>query len=600
MESPVASFRKLDAVQLSAILAVGGYITLVAILAMAVHMDGQLYFALFDDEMISMRYAYNLAHGSGLVWNPNERIQGITNLGWTFIMALVHLLNLHMSNNSLVIQFLNLIFYLLLVSYVYVSVLRGNGRFAAIAATIMVAFNAPLVIQGINGCETTLQALLISLALLPMMPRDPPQEMPAKCWASPLFAALAFFIRPDGLLIYAVVSLIVLTDFLVVQRHSMKTGFKALALLSVAFGVGLIAATLFGQKLYFGNWLPNTYYLKASADTWDWLRGLRYVSTFAITEKQLPLLLGAVVALVWGLRNRETRLAYLPWSCAFFPWLLYIIWIGGDFFEWGRYFVPVIPLMAVATVIALKRCFVQNMTVTLTASEVGLSFRYWPIFGRHYFGYLLLALVAVQLYAFYFAVSFSCRDWRGYNLSNFRIVHGINRTAPPRDVLIGVYWAGLTPYFLPQYRFHDFLGKCDAHVAHSTAHWGPPGHNKWDYKYSLGQLKPDIIISAFPYDEDSDEEMNERLERKIDHGYWPALWWDPIFRKNYMKQRIELREGPTIECIFTTKRAEDWFKKADELRAKSREKQQIQKPDSEEEYGKIPESDSGESAAPLP
>jgi hypothetical protein len=35
-----------------------------------VAVDGNRYFSLFDDAMISMRYAWNLVHGYGLVWNP--------------------------------------------------------------------------------------------------------------------------------------------------------------------------------------------------------------------------------------------------------------------------------------------------------------------------------------------------------------------------------------------------------------------------------------------------------------------------------------------------------------------------------------------------
>ena len=31
---------------------------------------GERYFVLFDDAMISMRYAKNFAEGNGLVWNP--------------------------------------------------------------------------------------------------------------------------------------------------------------------------------------------------------------------------------------------------------------------------------------------------------------------------------------------------------------------------------------------------------------------------------------------------------------------------------------------------------------------------------------------------
>ncbi len=52
-----------------------------------VAIDGRRYFGLFDDAMISMRYAWNFSHGQGLVWNAGERIEGFTNLLWTLIMS---------------------------------------------------------------------------------------------------------------------------------------------------------------------------------------------------------------------------------------------------------------------------------------------------------------------------------------------------------------------------------------------------------------------------------------------------------------------------------------------------------------------------------
>jgi len=42
---------------------------------------------LFDDAFISFRYAKNLASGMGLVYNPNERVEGYTNFLWTVIFA---------------------------------------------------------------------------------------------------------------------------------------------------------------------------------------------------------------------------------------------------------------------------------------------------------------------------------------------------------------------------------------------------------------------------------------------------------------------------------------------------------------------------------
>ena len=41
-----------------------------------VAVDGRRYFVLVDDAMISMRYAWNLSHGNGLVWNPGEYVEG--------------------------------------------------------------------------------------------------------------------------------------------------------------------------------------------------------------------------------------------------------------------------------------------------------------------------------------------------------------------------------------------------------------------------------------------------------------------------------------------------------------------------------------------
>jgi hypothetical protein len=57
-----------------------------------VAIDGQRYFGLFDDAMISMRYAWNFAHGLGLVWNAGERVEGYSNLLMTLGMSLAALL----------------------------------------------------------------------------------------------------------------------------------------------------------------------------------------------------------------------------------------------------------------------------------------------------------------------------------------------------------------------------------------------------------------------------------------------------------------------------------------------------------------------------
>src|ERR1700750_538681 len=53
----------------------------------AVVTDQGRYYCLFDDAMVSLRYAWNLAHRAGVVWNPGERVEGITSLSWSLYMS---------------------------------------------------------------------------------------------------------------------------------------------------------------------------------------------------------------------------------------------------------------------------------------------------------------------------------------------------------------------------------------------------------------------------------------------------------------------------------------------------------------------------------
>jgi hypothetical protein len=69
----------------------------------SVAIDGHRYFCLLDDSMISMRYAANLAHGHGLVWNPGAPpVEGYTNPLWLLYMALLHMFPLSASAISLI------------------------------------------------------------------------------------------------------------------------------------------------------------------------------------------------------------------------------------------------------------------------------------------------------------------------------------------------------------------------------------------------------------------------------------------------------------------------------------------------------------------
>jgi hypothetical protein len=108
---------------------------------------GIRYFSLFDDEMISMRYAANLAHGFGLVYNPGgDRVEGFSNPLWVLYMALLHLLPVSPPKMSLLVQLTGLA--LLVLNMIVIErlaeSLSGGSRRAGLCAAALTAFYVPL------------------------------------------------------------------------------------------------------------------------------------------------------------------------------------------------------------------------------------------------------------------------------------------------------------------------------------------------------------------------------------------------------------------------------------------------------------------------
>ena len=107
--------------------------------------NGQTYYILFDDAMISMRYAYNLAHGNGWVWNPGEYVEGFTNPLWVGYMALFHLFPIPARTISLYIQLSGLVFLALNLFFVGRIVEEfTSDLFVMLAAVAFTAFYGPL------------------------------------------------------------------------------------------------------------------------------------------------------------------------------------------------------------------------------------------------------------------------------------------------------------------------------------------------------------------------------------------------------------------------------------------------------------------------
>lgn len=420
-----------------------------AIILFAIFYISQIETLLGEDAMISMRYAYNLVNHGELVWNLGEYVQGYTNLGWVLIMAMVHLFQFSFETNAIIIQVLNLA--------VMIGIMAVLKDWIAWG---LVAISGCMYYWGIWGFESNLQALLILIGFF--------SKRNMLIWI-----ALAFVVRADTMILFF--AMIFFAD----NKRELIIG--SLIMLSVfAF-----------QYFYYGDLLPNTFHLKS-----DGSNGLEYFSTFLFGEFiYLPVFIGAMFYIF---KNKDAKAVVLIGI-----WVLMIVFFTGeDAFPYGRFFIPIIPLLAY----------------------------YFAKFYREYFKHtvvIIFVIIGIGIHLFARFQEVKTEDKTEY----FQVIEVLKTM--PEDYLIGTFYAGIIPYYLPEYRFHDMLGKSDKHIARTLTKGGRIGHSKWDYEYSIDSLKPEVIVTASNWEGYTQEYCRNVVGSDYAWQFHPALYIHPTFFKRY-------------------------------------------------------------------
>src|SRR5215204_3069533 len=227
-----------------------------------VAIGGKRYYSLFDDSMVSMRYAWNFSHGLGLVWNPGEYVEGYTNPLMTLLMALATLV-FDKVNAVLAVQILGIVF--MLVNAYLVMAIAGHlvsrreeryRQLLEVLAFLCALLYYPLAYWSLLGMETGLLAVLVSGSVLSAL-----RYGEGKSWwgvSTVVCLGLAFWTRPDAAIYAGVVFLYVFWATYVSGR-----GFRVPFALVGVFGLFILAQELF-RWAYYGVLVPNTYVLKVT------------------------------------------------------------------------------------------------------------------------------------------------------------------------------------------------------------------------------------------------------------------------------------------------------------------------------------------------
>ena len=208
---------------------------------------------MYDDAFISYRYAANLAHGLGLVYNPGERVEGYSNFLWTLLMAAVVLLGGRPEDWAPLLGALFAAATLVLVIWFA----QRRGKYGALAG-LLLASSTCWATWATGGLETALFGGLVTLGVVGAMVA---LERPRKTrthWldASAIGMGLACVTRPDGLLVAACawVAMIVFTI-----RRRLRWG--ELVYWTALAGL-IVLPHIAWRQSYYGRVLPNTYAVK--------------------------------------------------------------------------------------------------------------------------------------------------------------------------------------------------------------------------------------------------------------------------------------------------------------------------------------------------
>ncbi len=585
---------------------------LLFILRTSFAVGGTRYFVLFEDAMISMRYARHLADGHGLVWNIGEPpIEGFTNLLWVLWMSVAHKIGMSESKISLFIM-LSGIAIMLATGFVVAKIARKitNVVWVPLAVLAATLFDYPLVFWTLRGMEVGALALFVYTLLWLVLENE--EEFSLKrTIAMGALTAGALLIRSDSVV---PVGLICLYGFLTCSKRWLFA-----AVIGV-FACTAVGGQMVSRKAYFHESLPNTYFLKLyKISPLARLKRGAFVALEVLTL-HLALPISIVFATVTGLRkdfykDRATRRLVLL-GTIFVGQLGYATYVGGDAWEWmlyaNRYMCIGMPALIVLVAVVLSRVvdatrageessafFVRRLSLGLIASGgllvalnvlarkfpeegVARTIQYSKVAiamggGFVFLGVLLrlrdlrdgiaeglaavkvrcasqrtVAAAALVLMAIVWAPSqlLPLARWAAQNAAQYkeeanyaRVGILIRETTPP-SLRMAVAAAGATPYFA-QRPTEDLLGKNDRVISHLAPRGVfSPGHDKWDYEYSLGQRHSDLIVETVDVNDADDAYIDSLGFEKLANGM--RLRADaPVARRDLLG--TEMVDGATLQ-----------------------------------------------------
>ncbi|HEY4928629.1 MAG TPA: hypothetical protein VIH95_05715 [Acidimicrobiales bacterium] len=520
------------------------------IIRSATMVAGHRAYLLFDDAAISLTYARNLASGHGLVWIPGHQpVEGYSNFLWTLWMAAIETTH---SSEYIVGLWVMITGAALLAANSYVIARIARRVAPGMASAPLLAGLATALYFGLNswtlmGMETGLVALLSSSAVLSALRACDTEATSGEhnfiLVCAGVLLALNVLTRDDALIVAVVV-----VGFVFLKA---KERIRSASLAAAPVVVAIVGHEIF-RLAYYGHPVPNTYYLKITGIpvTTRAYRGMVVLTQSTTMQFVVPLVLAGCYFLLMRRAGRSPALGTGLLLGILCSQAAYVVYVGGDSYDMSfsdRYFAPLAPFLFILAVlgalelarvagdrsrpvviagaaICISGIFVfSGIVPILQLEEVGSAAAHqvteWGILtivggllvmalgliARNAnvlriftaAGLLVIGIICVN------AIPVDIWNQQGTYFSTTdgllaRLGYAIERSASP-ETTVAVSAAGNITYFDNRQSI-DVLGYSDHFIATTTPHTDipfQPGHDKWDYEYSIGRLRPDVVVALF-------------------------------------------------------------------------------------------------------
>lgn len=313
----------------------------------------------FDDAFITFRYAEHIVSANGFVWNiGGPHTEGYTNFLFVLLLAGIRFLTSDLLAAS---QIIGLLCTIVTGIVLYSIGSKARGASAGLLASALYMLTPLTWVNALSGMETSLFVLFIAISFY--------CAVRGQLFNAFFVAFLAMLTRPEGTL----AGIILLVIIVSVGRSA--SGHRTLKGTATAFLFGFFLPLILyaiWKYLYFGEWLPNSFYVKVLEGSHTLWPGLQYVRLFFVSALIL-------IALTFGIRKWQERTVLLTalWTIALLAFYLFVRPLEGlyDRYLWSA-FAMLCVLAAIGAYDLTQRLHLRSFIVPailVLAAQISLS-----------------------------------------------------------------------------------------------------------------------------------------------------------------------------------------------------------------------------------